>query len=228
MVNGLRWNAGGKGLDNSAVNQFAATLEQVGGIFHELPALQIQVVAFVDGFAAGGLHRVAARLPFLGEKVAGLLAALGRVQDRRRCTDHDTDKEPCDPIAGLILGTFHLVTHWLGHVLLRSFIFILRYSEAMAQDQDAEVNPSHDLDLVTLFSSSNIDAEMEANNIHSMLEANGIPSVVVGATSIPSLEFQVQVPRAALEEAQHILEEARAAGPEAAAEAEAASEGQES
>ncbi len=92
--------------------------------------------------------------------------------------------------------------------------------------QDAEVNPSHELDLVTLFSSSNIDAEMEANNIHSMLEANGIPSVVVGATSIPSLEFQVQVPRGMAEEAQRVLDEARAAGPEAAAEAEAASEEQ--
>ena len=92
----------------------------------------------------------------------------------------------------------------------------------MAQDQ--EVNPSHDLDLVTLFRSSNIDAEMEANNIHSMLEASDIPSVVIGATSIPSLEFLVQVPRAALEEAQRLLEDARAAGPEAAAEAEAASE----
>jgi len=87
-----------------------------------------------------------------------------------------------------------------------------------------ELDLSHELDLVTLFSSSNIDAELEANNIHSMLEAGGVPSVVVGATTIPSLEFQVQVPRARLEEAEHLLEEARAAGPEAAAEAEAASE----
>ena len=38
------------------------------------------------------------------------------------------------------------------------------------------------------------------------------------------LEFQVQVPRAQLEEARQILSEARAAGPEAAAEAEAESE----
>ena len=90
--------------------------------------------------------------------------------------------------------------------------------------QDAEVNPSHELDLVTFFSSSNIDAEMEANNIHGILEASGIPSVVVGASPLPSLEFQVQVPRAMLEEAQRVLDDARAAGPEAAAEAEAASE----
>jgi hypothetical protein len=94
----------------------------------------------------------------------------------------------------------------------------------MAQD---DVDLSHDLDLVTLFASSNVDAEMEATNIRSMLEANGIPSVVVGASTIPSLEFQVQVPRARLEEAERMIEEARAAGPEAAAEAEAASEEQQ-
>jgi hypothetical protein len=99
----------------------------------------------------------------------------------------------------------------------------------MAQDPDEQpdeggVDPSHDLDMVTLFSSSNIDAEMEANAIHGILTASGIPSVVVGASPIPSLEFQVQVPRAAVEEAERLLDEARAAGPEAAAEAEAASE----
>jgi hypothetical protein len=99
----------------------------------------------------------------------------------------------------------------------------------MAQDPDEQpdeggVDPSHDLDMVTLFSSSNIDAEMEANAIHGILTASGIPSVVVGASPIPSLEYQVQVPRAAKREAERLVEEARAAGPEAAAEAEAASE----
>jgi hypothetical protein len=101
----------------------------------------------------------------------------------------------------------------------------------MAQDPeepqfDGSVDTSHDLDMVPLFSSSNIDAEMEATAIHTMLRANGIPSVVVGATTIPSLEFQVQVPRGLFEEAQRMVDEARAAGPEAAAEAEAASEQQ--
>jgi hypothetical protein len=41
---------------------------------------------------------------------------------------------------------------------------------------------------------------------------------------IPSLEFQVQVPRAYAEDAERVLLEAREAGPQAAAEAEAASE----
>jgi hypothetical protein len=102
----------------------------------------------------------------------------------------------------------------------------------MAQDPEREeeradegsVDPSAALDMVTLFSSSAIDAEMEAANIHGMLQASGIPSVIVGASVIPSLEFQVQVPREDLEEAERLILEARAAGPDAAAEAEAASE----
>jgi hypothetical protein len=95
----------------------------------------------------------------------------------------------------------------------------------MAEDREPEtVDTSHDLDLVTLFSSSNHDAEMEAMSIHSILQANGIESVVVGASTIPVLAFQVQVPRTDLEQARRVLAEAQEAGPAAAAEAEAASE----
>jgi len=89
----------------------------------------------------------------------------------------------------------------------------------------AEPNtPDDSMEMVPLFSSSNHDAEQEALAIHSLLEAAGVPSVVVGPTVIPSLEFRVDVPRDQLEEAQRVVEEARAAGPEAAEEAEAASE----
>jgi len=95
----------------------------------------------------------------------------------------------------------------------------------MPQDpEEYDVNPSHTLDMVTLFTSNNHDAEMEANSIHSVLEANGIPSIVVGTPQIPSLEFQVQVPGDLLTEAQRVLDEAKAAGPDAALEAEQASE----
>jgi len=86
------------------------------------------------------------------------------------------------------------------------------------------LDTSHELDTVALFSSSNHDAEMEAMAIHSILQANGIPSVMVGASTIPVLAFEVRVPRADLEQAQAVLAEAQAAGPAAAAEAEAASE----
>lgn len=97
----------------------------------------------------------------------------------------------------------------------------------MEQEPEAEsesLDTSHELDMVTLFSSSNHDAEMEAMAIHSILQASGIPSVLVGSSTLPNLAFQVQVPSENLEEAQGTLAEAQAAGPAAAAEAEAASE----
>lgn len=92
----------------------------------------------------------------------------------------------------------------------------------MAQDPDRDENAGQEM--VVLFSSSNVDAEMEANNIHAVLEASGIPSLLVGTSVIPSLEFQVQVPRENLEEAEKVIADAQEAGPDAAAEAEAATE----
>jgi hypothetical protein len=85
-------------------------------------------------------------------------------------------------------------------------------------------NPGHDLDPVTLFSSMNHDAETEALALHSLLESNGIDSTLVGPNVIPTGEFQVQVPRAQLEDARRVMSEAREAGPAAAEEAEAAGE----
>jgi hypothetical protein len=83
---------------------------------------------------------------------------------------------------------------------------------------------SHELDLVPVFSSSNHDGEMEAVTIKGILEASGIPAILVGPSSIPSLEFQVQVPESKLGEARAIIAEARSAGPKAAMEAELQSE----
>jgi hypothetical protein len=94
----------------------------------------------------------------------------------------------------------------------------------MAQDPERDVDPSSDLGVVAVFSSSNHNAEMEATNIHGLLESNGIEAIIVGPSVIPSLEFQVQVARSEADEARRLIAEARAAGPEAAAEAEASSE----
>jgi hypothetical protein len=83
---------------------------------------------------------------------------------------------------------------------------------------------SHALDMVTLWESSTIDAEVEADMIRGVLDSNGIPTLLMGAPQYPNLGFQVQVPRGKFKEAQRLIEEAQAAGPKAAAEAEAASE----
>ncbi|HEX3877801.1 MAG TPA: hypothetical protein VHW24_12495 [Bryobacteraceae bacterium] len=94
----------------------------------------------------------------------------------------------------------------------------------MAQDPELDIDTSSELDAITVFSSSNHDAEMEATAIQTMLQSNGVDAVIVGPSVLPSLEFQVQVPRAEAQEAALLITEARAAGPEAAAEAEAESE----
>ena len=102
----------------------------------------------------------------------------------------------------------------------------------MAQDPERDdeqagegiVDPSHDLDMVSLFDSQTVDAEPEADVIRGVLDANGIPSIKVSGFGYPNLGYQIQVPRAYVEEARRIVREAQAAGPEAAAEAEAASE----
>lgn len=98
-----------------------------------------------------------------------------------------------------------------------------RQDEEERQDEEV-VDPSHDLDMVTLYESLAVDADIEADVIHGILESNGVPSMVVSGFAQPNLGYQVKVPRARLEEARRLIDEAEAAGPEAAAEAEAASE----
>ena len=102
----------------------------------------------------------------------------------------------------------------------------------MAQDLDPEEEDrnqdvaltSHALDMVALFDSSTLDAEMEADVIRGVLDTNGIPSLVTRPGPYPSLGFQVLVPRGKVMQAQQSLEEARTAGSEAATEAEQDSE----
>jgi hypothetical protein len=100
----------------------------------------------------------------------------------------------------------------------------------MAQDPErdderpaGDVDLSHDLDLEPLYFSQTIDAEVEAEVIRGILETNGIPAVV-SASPVPSLGFQIRVPKNRMEDALRVIAEQQAAGPEAAAEAEAATE----
>ena len=82
----------------------------------------------------------------------------------------------------------------------------------------APADPGHDLDLEAVFSSANHGAEMEALAVRAVLDAGGIPSVLIGSSQIPSLPFEVRVPRSMLDQAKAALAEAEAAGPEAAEE----------
>jgi hypothetical protein len=102
----------------------------------------------------------------------------------------------------------------------------------MAQDPDHEEEQqgqdqlltSHALDMVTLWSSGTVTAEMEADMVRGVLESNGIPAMVVGASQYPNFGCEVKVPRGKVKAAEELIEQAQAAGPDAATEAEAESE----
>jgi len=102
----------------------------------------------------------------------------------------------------------------------------------MAQDPDREEEQSgqdvlltsHALDMVTLWTSNGVSAEIEADMIRGVLESNGIPVMVVGASQYPNLPVEVRVPRGKVKEAEELIEQAQASGPDAASEAEAESE----
>ena len=80
------------------------------------------------------------------------------------------------------------------------------------------------LDLVTIFQSAGAQAEMEALDVKALLEADGIEAVLVGDSRFPNLPEEVRVPREQAEQAKRLIQEALAAGPEAAESAEAAGE----
>ena len=96
----------------------------------------------------------------------------------------------------------------------------LRYPRSMAMEPD----DSEDFDLVTVFSSDEHDAEMEALAVQSVLEAGGIPAVIVGSSVLPNLPFEVRVPSSRVEEAEALIADSEAAGPAGAEEAERSSE----
>ena len=91
-------------------------------------------------------------------------------------------------------------------------------------DDSSKHDPSHDLDMVTVFSDSGAMAEMEATGIQGVLEANDIPFTVSGNSALPVTEFSVSVPESRLGDARQALADAEAAGPAAAEQAELESE----
>jgi len=88
---------------------------------------------------------------------------------------------------------------------------------------DEEVLTTHALDMVTLPGGS-VSSEMEADMIRGVLDASGIPSLLVKASQYPMLGFEVKVPRGRVMEAEELVAEALAAGPQAATEAEEGTE----
>jgi hypothetical protein len=80
------------------------------------------------------------------------------------------------------------------------------------------------LDLVTVFRSAGINAEMEALGVKALLESSGLRAVLVGDSRYPNLPCEVRIAREQAVEAKRLIADALAAGPAAADEAEAAGE----
>lgn len=88
-------------------------------------------------------------------------------------------------------------------------------------DENASPDPSHNLDLVTVYQSANTESNFVAEEIKALLESNGITAFVTGDVRLPNLDFEVRVAQEDLEQAREIIAEAERLGPEAAEEAEA-------
>jgi predicted Fe-Mo cluster-binding NifX family protein len=82
-------------------------------------------------------------------------------------------------------------------------------------------NPSHKLDLVTVFQQPAGGVEgMEAVTVQQLLESNGIETVLVGDSPLPTFSEEVRVAAEDADRARELIAAALAAGPAGAAEAE--------
>jgi hypothetical protein len=98
---------------------------------------------------------------------------------------------------------------------------IARYSPEAELEQ---VDASDALDLVTVFGREGSAREMEALQVQSILDAGGISSVLIGDSRYPNFGHQVRVAKEHKARAKQLIEEALAAGPVGAEEAERAGE----
>ncbi len=90
---------------------------------------------------------------------------------------------------------------------------------------ESNVNPSQNLNLVTVFESGGGSVEdSEVLMVHQLLESNGIASVLVSDGPLPNLAESVRVTTEDAARARQLIAEALSAGPSGAAEAEAESE----
>jgi len=123
-----------------------------------------------------------------------------------------------DTVPGVVSGT------WEVRVPAEEASYAQEVISEIDQDEESAPSPSPDLDLVPVAATEGALSEMEAFSIKSILDANGINAVIVGASQLPNLGFEVRVAEADLERARQTIAEAQAAGPAAALEAERAGE----
>lgn len=106
----------------------------------------------------------------------------------------------------------------------RAEVLVADEEDETEAEESHGIDESHDFDLVTVFETGSGTTEMDAQWIKNVLEANGIEAIIVGGTPIPSTGQELQVAREHADEARRVIAEAKAAGPTAADEGEAATE----
>jgi len=132
-----------------------------------------------------------------------------------------------DDVPGVVQGSYEVRVPQAEASSAEALIGDRGTADDPGDSEDSEAaDPSHDLDLVTVAMTDGITGEMEATAIKSVLDANQIESVIIGTATIPSVGFEVRVAEEDVAVAEAAIEAAKAAGPDAALEAEQAGEQQ--
>jgi len=92
------------------------------------------------------------------------------------------------------------------------------------EDEFATVDPSGNLDEVTVFQAAGNSSEMDAASVQGLLDASGIPAVIVGDARFPNFGQEVRVPKEHVTEAKRLIADALVVGSAGAEEAEASGE----
>ena len=111
-----------------------------------------------------------------------------------------------DSAAGVVVGSYEVRVRTSDRRAAEAILAIPPRNEDEADV--SEEGASAELDFVAVFKDQAPDAEMEALAVKGMLESAGIPAIVIGSPQIPSLPFEVRVPKSRLEEAQALMESA--------------------
>lgn len=129
-----------------------------------------------------------------------------------------------DTSPGLVVGTYEIRVDEENAARAEQLIADMLADQQRDEPKEAG-DPSHALDLVSVFSSgSGARAEMEALSIQSLLDAGGVSAVFVGDTRYPIFPVNVRVAKADEAKARQLIQEALASGPAGADEAEAEGE----
>jgi hypothetical protein len=129
-----------------------------------------------------------------------------------------------DTAPGLVVGTYEVRVEEENQTRAEELIAGMPADQEQDEPKEAG-DPSHALDLVTVFSSgAGARAEMEALSIQSILDAGGISAVFAGDTRYPIFPVNVRVTRTDEAKARELIAEALASGPAGADEAEAEGE----